>query len=310
VSWERLALHHAHDVLGLVSVFVEDLIDYVAGKERAYILFRMLIKPEMTKMQENLEEKVDELLVPHTKGYPMTLNPEFTAAFAKLNEADKARAEALDDDRQRMDLLACSRLVDCMECYYKVTLGVFMDNIAILAIENCILNNVVGLVSPVKVSRMSEEELNLLASESPDDARTRRETLAKQKVLQDGLETCQKHVRRRPGPPRTAKRPSKIGGSTALAADSMFGLSPSRSSVTSTGLTPPTPATRYSRAVATGAGPAVRSTSHSPTPTFTFTLGPSVSSGLSDPFVNWKPPAKSDELKEFDHNPSTTTHKH
>jgi GTP-binding protein EngB required for normal cell division len=297
VSWERLALHHAHDVLGMVRVFVEDLIEHVAGKERAYILHRELIEPKITEMEKDLEKKVDELLAPHKTGYPMTLNPDFAAAFAKLNEADKARAEALDDDRQRMDLLACSRLVDCMECYYKVALGVFMDNIAVLAIENCILSKVEGLVSPVKVSRMSAEKLNLLAGESPDDAHTRRETLAKQKVLQDGLETCQKHVRFRPRPPRIAETPSKMGGSTASAAGSMFGLSPSRSSVTSAGLNPQTPATRSSSTVATGAGPEVRSTSHSPTPTFSFTAGPSVSPELSDPFGNWKPPTKSDELK-------------
>jgi GTP-binding protein EngB required for normal cell division len=297
VSWERLALHHAHDVLGLVRVFVEDLIEYVAGKERGYILHRKLIDPEITKMEKDLEEKVDELLAPHKKGYPMTLNPDFTAAFAKLNEADKARAETLDDDRLKMDLLACSRLVDCMECYYKVALGVFMDNIAVLAIENCILSKVAGLVSPVKVSRMPEEMLRLLAGESPDDAHTRREALAKQKVLQDGLEICQKYVKWRPRPPRTAESPSKIGDNTASTAGSMFGPSPSRSSVTSVGLNPQTPASRPSSTVAIGAGPEIRSTSHSPTPTFSLTAGPSVSPGLSDPFGNWKPPAKSDELK-------------
>lgn len=224
VLWEKLAYQHAHDVLGMVRVFVEDLIEHVAGKERAEILLKHLIDPAMAKIQSRMEAKVAELLTPYTDAYPMTLNPEFEAAVTSLNEDDKAKAETLDE-RQKMDLLTCSRLVDCVECYYKIASVVFIDNIATLAIENCVLSKVANLVSPATVVSMSDEELNLLASESPDDIRTRKATSEKKKALQEGLDTCQKHVRRMPGPPRPSESPSNIGSGAGTGAGSLFTFS-------------------------------------------------------------------------------------
>jgi GTP-binding protein EngB required for normal cell division len=269
VSWERLAYDHARTVLGMVKIFVEDLIEHVAGQERAEILLKHLIDPATAKMKELLEAKVAELLTPYISGHPITLDPEFNAAFAKLNEAENTKADKVDGDRQKIDRLACSRLVDCMESYYKIALGVFMDNIAILAIENCVLNNVAKLFSSVTVADMSDEDLKLLASESPDDARTRQETLAKQKVLQDGLDTSLMHVRRRPSRSKPSKGPSNIGNGASAGAASIFGSSPSRP-VTPAGLTPTRTAARSGSMSGSHPEPGLQAFQHSPTPSFSF----------------------------------------
>ena len=294
VSWERLSYHHARDVLEMVRAFVEDLIEHVAGEERADILLRHLIYPAIASMQKRLEAKVAELLTPYSRGYPMTLNPDFVVTFSQVDEADEAKAETLDDDQKKADLLACSRLVDCMECYYEIALGVFMDNVATLAIENCILNNVNSLISPVTVAKMSDEELELLANESLDAARTRRETLAKQTVLQKGLNTCNEHVRRRPGPPRPTKSPSKPATDAPMGLPSIVGLSPS-ASVTPAGLSPKTPATTFGRNSGDRPGPEVRSTSHSPTPTIS--IGPGFFSKSPGSAFDLNTPPKADDSR-------------
>ena len=296
VSWERLSYRHARDVLDSVRVFVEDLTEHVAGDERAEVLLNHLIDPAVAKMQERLEAKVAELLNTFTKGYPMTLNPDYVAAFAKLNGADQARLEKLGDDQQRLSLLACSRLVDCMECYYKVALRVFMDNVAALAIENCVLNNIEKLISPAAIAKMSDEELKLLASESPDVTRMRQQTLEKQTLLQEGLETCRKYARRKPGLPRAAKNAPEICTGAPIGAASVSGLSPSRS-VTPAGLSPRTPATRPREASASRSGPEVRSASDSP-PTLLnissgFSASPAGPGSLFGPGI----PAKEDDSK-------------
>src|SRR5947207_13706389 len=180
----------------MVKTFVEELIEHVAGHERAQILLQHLVDPAVAEMQERLDAKVAELLAPYTDGFPKTLNPNYNAAIAKLNEAENTKAETSDGNRQMANRLSCSRLVNCMESYYKIALAVFMDNVAILAIENCVMNKVSHLLSAVEIARMSGDEAMLLGSESPDVVRTRRETLAKVEALQAGLDTCQKHVRR------------------------------------------------------------------------------------------------------------------
>jgi GTP-binding protein EngB required for normal cell division len=273
-SWERLAYHHARDILDMVRVFVEDLIEHVAGKERADILLNHLIDPAIAKMQEHLEAKVAELLTPYTKGYPMTLNPDFIATFTKANEEDKARASKLDE-RKKAELFACSRLVDCMECYYKIALGVFVDNVAMLAIENCILKSVDSLVSAGTIAKLSEEELKLLASESPDAARTRQETLAKQKVLQDGLDICQKHVRRRLGPTRPSKSSSKTGSIATAGAVYLFESSPSRPVIPASLAPSPTTA-RSGSTSGSLSEPGLQGIQHSPTHPHSSTRTPSI----------------------------------
>jgi hypothetical protein len=270
----------------MVKIFVEELIEHVAGQERAEILLKHLIDPAVAEMQERLEAKVAELLAPYTDGFPKTLNPDYNATVAKLDEAENSKAGKGDEDRQRIYRLSCSRLLDCMESYYKIALGVFMDNIALLAIENCVLNDVANLVSAVRIARMSGEEAELLASESPDVVRTRQETLAKMKVLQESLETCQKHVRRRPGHSRNSEIPSNKGSGTSAGANT-FVRSPLFRPVTP-GLTPASTAGRSSSTSASQSELGIQAFQHSPTPLFTF----GTPKAVSDPFFGAQAPGK------------------
>lgn len=59
-------------------------------------------------------------------------------------------------------------------------ISVFISNIAVLAIENCLITDLSSLLDPELVLNMNEEKLQMIASES-DDVRAER-TALKQKL--------------------------------------------------------------------------------------------------------------------------------
>lgn len=52
-----------------------------------------------------------------------------------------------------------------MQAYYIVALDVFIDNVSSLVVENCLMNVLEVLLSPLIVSEMSDEEVEDIAFE-------------------------------------------------------------------------------------------------------------------------------------------------
>ncbi|SRR6266498_5164293 len=70
---------------------------------------------------------------------------------------------------------------------------VFIDNVAVLVIETCLIDNLTDIFSPDVVSGMSDDLLERLAAESENIRADRMLLKAKLEVLQLGLKTCSRY---------------------------------------------------------------------------------------------------------------------
>ena len=74
---------------------------------------------------------------------------------------------------------------------------VVVDNVAIYAIECCLVNAVSTLFTPSSVLQMDRELVSSIAAESQHNQSLREQTERKIEVLQAGLDICKVHANRK-----------------------------------------------------------------------------------------------------------------
>jgi hypothetical protein len=73
-------------------------------------------------------------------------------------------------------------------------ISVFINNTAVLAIENCLIKDLSAIFSPTLTADMDDEQLQAIAAES-EDVRCERDTLRKKlEVLQSGKRILYEHI--------------------------------------------------------------------------------------------------------------------
>ncbi|KAI9764955.1 MAG: hypothetical protein M1835_007479, partial [Candelina submexicana] len=201
--WETLAKSHVEDSWNAAKDFVNDLLDDIADRTVGDAILRRIIKPAMEERLQALYTKIDELMKPFKRAYPMTHNPLFVSKiqFLKKQRAEEEAANGQGSpfvgDLESMYDYACSELLDCMLAYYDVALHVFVDNVTSLAVENCLLGGLEDLLSPYRVAAMADDELQELAAEAKDVREFREREQERRRVLDSGLATCHRYVKRK-----------------------------------------------------------------------------------------------------------------
>ena len=71
-----------------------------------------------------------------------------------------------------------------------------MDNVAIYAIEQCLVAGLDDLFSFGSVMELSDEQISNIAAEPLQDARLREQTQRKLRILYEGLNTVRAHASR------------------------------------------------------------------------------------------------------------------
>jgi hypothetical protein len=97
-----------------------------------------------------------------------------------------------------IDIDACSTLLRYSQAYYNVARETFIDNVATLAIENCLMAGLANIFSSSKILDMEDDELAKLAGESVKILTYRRYMGEKSWLLKQSLKTCRLHMSRRP----------------------------------------------------------------------------------------------------------------
>lgn len=77
-----------------------------------------------------------------------------------------------------------------------MALRTFTDNVIILAIENCLIQEVPSIFTTEMVNQMDDVELDRLASESEDVREERAQLQKEHDALKEGLKSCNRYRER------------------------------------------------------------------------------------------------------------------
>ncbi|KAI6377714.1 hypothetical protein MCOR25_002438 [Pyricularia grisea] len=95
-----------------------------------------------------------------------------------------------------METFAAATALEYMLAYYKVALKEVVDNIGVLAIEDCLIQKLPEIFHPGTVHLLTTDEIHKIAAESPEAAAERARVNEKLRILHKGLRDLKRIDRR------------------------------------------------------------------------------------------------------------------
>ncbi|KAI1873115.1 uncharacterized protein JN550_003368 [Neoarthrinium moseri] len=218
--WADIAGFYLNQVISFAKSFVEQLFLHVIGGDtqtsNAVLLF--CVDKFFDDKQRILKDKLQEILRPYKSGYGPPLDVEFHATLlstmvgrdagriASLIEekfpaafTDKGGKGLVRDhveqalhhsEKASASEFGIERVVDMTMTHFQISLGTFAHNMVNLAVENCLISDLQNILTPSMVMQMSNERLEMLASES-EAVQAERYTLQHEvNILTSGLREC------------------------------------------------------------------------------------------------------------------------
>ncbi|KAF2277447.1 uncharacterized protein EI97DRAFT_375109 [Westerdykella ornata] len=209
-QWEFIAECHLERVFEAAQKYIYAALSSLMDEQTFQMLRMEWVDQRLEERRIALEAKLKELLVPYQKLSPFVYDPTFSLQIHQMRAeryTDNASTAAHRAFRfgsnnssgpslltQSPDDDTYAEVLDHSQTYYKKALTVFIDNVAVLAVENCLIADLAEIFSPKTVSEMNEDLLRLIASES-DEIRAERikteKTLARLKEGKRELERAQ-----------------------------------------------------------------------------------------------------------------------
>ncbi|KAJ5181073.1 Dynamin [Penicillium cf. griseofulvum] len=214
--WEAIAKSHLLNTWDSVEYFIQLVLKNLTDDHTRPLLMRHLIGPKMEKMKESLLEKLSELTSYHKRGHPLPVGKSF---LSKVQESRKNRQiSALKTSLQSVsypstgentrntfdvrdleratsqlelssDQFAAAEIIDQMQAYYETAIVTFVDNIAILAIENCLLCPLEHILTGKTVLSMDDQQIREIAAEPSNIQKDRERLNAELEKLRKGRQT-------------------------------------------------------------------------------------------------------------------------
>ncbi|KAM3508225.1 hypothetical protein MY11210_006825 [Beauveria gryllotalpidicola] len=221
--WSKIAESHIQKVWEAVRLSLSHLVTHIADSTTVKAILTCVFEPKLDSLRQALHEKLSGLLKPHQSGHPITYNHYFMATLQNIRqERERSRVIALLTEEfgqvslssrtpisrsidfgsfvdrlvlpqePDMDHFSACEALDFLDAYYKVALKRFIDDVAVEAVEACLLDKLTEIMDPSSIFMMSEAEVASIAAET-EESRTARESLrTKLKILKGGSETCKK----------------------------------------------------------------------------------------------------------------------
>ncbi|KAL4952513.1 P-loop containing nucleoside triphosphate hydrolase protein [Aspergillus filifer] len=209
--WEGMAKKHLVRAWDAVRYFVYLLLGHLTDEHTTSLLASRVLEPELEKMKQALLEKLDELTSHIKRGHPLPVGKSFLTRIQKARSARLMeslwRAQmgmqysamgkfAMDDLEKAIrqledssDLFAAADIVDQMQAYYDVAILTFIDNVATLGIENCLLGPLQHIFTSQVVNDMEDAQIKQLAAEPTYVSEERDRLIKEREKLREGLRT-------------------------------------------------------------------------------------------------------------------------
>ncbi|KAJ6178830.1 hypothetical protein N7519_009291 [Penicillium mononematosum] len=188
--WAEIARAHVKKLWETTREFVSLLLDHLTDEHMSAVIMRTVIQPQFDRMLASLLGKVLELTAAHKRGHALPLSRSFLRGhplpldrsfLAKMQKSRNDRVLAhiqqnlpssfstnytmgeLQAATQNMESSSnpfiASDIIDQFQAYYNHTLGIFMDNITTLGIENCLLDPLNDLLTTRKITEMEDSQI-------------------------------------------------------------------------------------------------------------------------------------------------------
>ncbi|KAJ5940356.1 hypothetical protein N7516_000524 [Penicillium verrucosum] len=209
--WEEIAREHLTNSWESVRDFISLLLQYLANDHTYNLLLGTILDPELEKMKDHLLAKLDELTAYNKRGHPLPLGKSFLTKIQKarsdrqidrLEQALKLGSHSEDESttierlRQANSQLestsnqfAAADIVDQMQAYYDTAIITFIDNVATLGIENCLLGPLSSILTSQTVNNMEDKQVQDIATESSSVVDERERLTRELEKLQAGSRT-------------------------------------------------------------------------------------------------------------------------
>ncbi|KAJ5520178.1 hypothetical protein N7463_000631, partial [Penicillium fimorum] len=207
--WEEIARVHLMKTWECTLDFVTLLLDHLADERTSVVIMRSIICPQLDKMEEDLLVKLLELTTYYKRGHPLPMSRSFLRGHPlPLDRSFVAKMQKSRNDRLLVDLQqmfpsapnnnfniealkvatqhvdsssnqsTASDIVDQMQAYYNSALLIFMDNVATLGIDNCLLSPLSGVLTTQTITNMEDKQIEELFAGVHDSVNKSREGLA------------------------------------------------------------------------------------------------------------------------------------
>ncbi|KXJ85573.1 P-loop containing nucleoside triphosphate hydrolase protein [Microdochium bolleyi] len=213
--WSRLVDQLVSDVLTATHEMTRLVIEHVAADD-VFDGVLKFVRERIEGLEEIMSVKVDELLASAVQN-SITYNRQLTDNVQRSQQARHKRAikqqiskifglqhsenqdkrfpgnplvlvdllaQGLEPD---MELVGSSTAVDYMEAYYPVAMNRFIDDVSVIAIEDCLIKKLPGLFKSQEILDMGEETISSLAGETKESTVERQRLEEKHKILENGL---------------------------------------------------------------------------------------------------------------------------
>ncbi|KAF2132512.1 dynamin-1 [Dothidotthia symphoricarpi CBS 119687] len=230
--WKEIAQHHLKRIFQAVKDYIEETVGSLMDTRTCNMLMLKHIQPELDQRWRSVESKFEELLVPYTEQDPVTYDPSFILEIEETRMARHIRSSSQAEGTagthgqsnmasmsrgfgghlltESMDDFTNSEILDLMQTYYKRAISVFINNIAVLAIENCLIKDLSSIFSPTLIANLDDDKLHAIASESSEIRHDRDSLRQKLSALEGGKSVLYEHIAMNPSIRAKDSRPSRI----------------------------------------------------------------------------------------------------
>lgn len=186
LAWEDIAEYHMNQVFDAVTAYLEKCLTSLMDYQTFDRLWSEKIQPELDSRKAILDAKLEEILKPYTELDPTTYDPQYICDIDEIrarrrpnsqgeNNTSPAKNSGITFGKnhsksghllmESLDDFTNSEILDLMQTYYKSAISIFINNVAVLGIESCLIANLTSIFSPSLVTSMNNTELNLIAAE-------------------------------------------------------------------------------------------------------------------------------------------------
>lgn len=168
-KWKTITQIHVDHIFDTTKQFVEDLLTHIAGGKSSAALLSAIVDPDFEAREKFLRRKIEEVLKPYTNEKPMTLNVNYISNLKSASNVDEiSKPGPTLMQHTEGEIQSGRRIIESMQAYYDIALNVLLDNVALLVIEHCLLDDLNQVISPRSMQKQPDTQLKRLAGESHD----------------------------------------------------------------------------------------------------------------------------------------------